>query len=396
MQDTIEIKQLGHEFFDQSLELSEFAFQLKKSAEQKERLRAMSLEEPADRWAIFANDQLAAQVTVLDLQTYVAGKVFSMGGVANVATWPEYRRRGYVAKLLVHAIQEMKKKGQLLSFLSPFSFSFYRKFGWETYTEHKLYTIETKQLPPRSPYAGQMVREVDYAPLHSIYERYAVQYNGALQRSEHWWKYRIPQRKPGSVVTYRNSDGDKQGYLIYEVRDRMMTVHELIYLKEEARRALWSFIAQHDSMIDRVQFRAPVDDLLADTLGDPRIKQEIVPHFMARIVDAEAFISSYPFLQGKQVQCMIELHDEYAPWNTGKYEWSIDEEGNGTLSRLSDEETMRTEGIALDIGALSAWLMGYRSGRQLSGYQRIQGDLEAINRLQNRIPEHKTYLSDFF
>ncbi|MFD0957778.1 GNAT family N-acetyltransferase [Paenibacillus chungangensis] len=396
MQETIEMKKLGHELFDQSLELSEFAFQLKKTPEQKEKLRAMTLEEAADRWAIFANDHLAAQVTVLDLQTYIAGKPFSMGGVANVATWPEYRRRGYVAKLLVHAIQEMKKRGQLLSFLSPFSFPFYRKFGWETYTEHKVYTIETKQLPPRSPYPGQMVREVDYESLHTIYELYAAQYNGMLLRSEVWWKYRIPQRKSGSVVTYRDCDGKKQGYLIYEVNNRIMSVHELIYLKDEARRALWSFIAQHDSMIDHVQLRAPVDDLLADTLADPRIKQEISPYFMARIIDAEAFIKAYPFLQGEQDQCTIELHDEYAPWNTGKYEWSIDKEGNGCLRRLSNEEAMQMKGIALDIGTLSTWLMGYRSGGQLSGYQRIQGDLAAINRLQNRIPEHKTYLSDFF
>ncbi|TKH33755.1 GNAT family N-acetyltransferase, partial [Paenibacillus polymyxa] len=40
---------------------------------------------------------------------------------------------GMVSRLLTHALEEMKTAGQSLSFLHPFSFAFYRKFGWETY-----------------------------------------------------------------------------------------------------------------------------------------------------------------------------------------------------------------------------------------------------------------------
>ena len=60
-----------------------------------------------------------------------------MGGIAGVATWPENRRQGHVSTLLKHALQEMKSKGQTLSFLHPFSIPFYRKFGWELYAEYK-------------------------------------------------------------------------------------------------------------------------------------------------------------------------------------------------------------------------------------------------------------------
>ncbi len=52
-----------------------------------------------------------------------------MGGVAGVATYPEYRRSGYVKELLQHSLQTMKKDGYTVSMLHPFAVSFYRKYG---------------------------------------------------------------------------------------------------------------------------------------------------------------------------------------------------------------------------------------------------------------------------
>ncbi len=54
-----------------------------------------------------------------------------MGGVAGVATYPEYRRSGYVKELLQHSLQTMKKDGYTVSMLHPFAVAFYRKYGWE-------------------------------------------------------------------------------------------------------------------------------------------------------------------------------------------------------------------------------------------------------------------------
>lgn len=60
-----------------------------------------------------------------------------MGGIAGVATWPENRRGGLVSKLLSKALARMNEEGQVLSCLHPFSVPFYRKFGWELYTDYK-------------------------------------------------------------------------------------------------------------------------------------------------------------------------------------------------------------------------------------------------------------------
>jgi len=397
MAKAFEIKHMTIEQFYESMALSQFAFQYERSAAELEQTREQFETEPAVRYAAYVDHKFAAQAAVLELQTYIGGKAFAMGGLAGVATWPEYRRQGLVAKLLVQSLLEMKAKGQVISFLHPFAFGFYRKFGWETYTEHKAYTIKSELLPARSPYEGRIERfSGKYSLLNDIYQAYASKYNGSLVRTELWWKYRISRRKPGQIALYYDKSGEARGYLIYEVKNKRLTVHELIYLNEESRAALWSFIAQHDSMIDDVTITVPSDDLLPFQLPNPRIGQEIIPYFMARIVDAEAFIDGYDFnFSSGDDHIPIQLSDEHAPWNNGSYLLQIDASGKASLCRL-DENHRIEDAIKLDIGSFTTMLLGYLRPVQLAHLARIVGDMAAIKRLQDRIPERITYLPDFF
>lgn len=397
MAKVVEIKHMGMEQFNESVALSQFSFQYVKSAAELEESREQFAIEPAVRYAAYVDYQFAAQATVLELQTYIGGKAFAMGGLAGVATWPEHRRQGLVAKLLIQSLQEMKEKGQVISFLHPFAFDFYRKFGWETYTEYKAYTIKSELLPARIAYEGHIERfSGNYSLLSDIYKEYASRYNGSLVRTEIWWKCRISKRKPGQIALYYNKSGDTRGYVIYEVKNKRLSVHELIYLNEETRAALWSFIAQHDSMIDDVTITVPSDDQLPYQLPNPRIKQEVIPYFMARIVDAEAFVDFYDFnTSNGDDQIPILISDGHAPWNNGCYILLIEASGKAALRRLN--ENQKIDGaIKLDIGSFTTLLLGYLRPVQLAQMGRIDGNMAFIKRLQDRIPERITYLLDFF
>nr|WP_208414805.1 GNAT family N-acetyltransferase [Paenibacillus castaneae] len=388
---------MGAEHYDESMALSQFAFQYKKTEEELEQGKEQFLSLPADRWAVYVDGKYAAQATVLQLETYIGGQRFAMGGVAAVATWPEYRRQGLVAKLLVHSLKEMKANGQTLSFLHPFAFGFYRKFGWETYTDNKIYTIKSDFLPARVPYKGRIERySNNYELLYHIYEAYAAQFNGSLVRSELWWKYYISKRKPGQISVYFDQNNQALGYIIYEVKNSQLFVHEFVSLSEESRKALWSFISQHDSMINEVKITVPSNDNLAYLLPNPRIHQEITPYFMARIVDAEAFIEKYTFdNQMEEDKLYIDLTDSCAPWNTGYYLLHIEPSGRARLHRLEKNEGKEMT-IKMDIGTLTAVLLGYLRPLQLAQMERIEGQSTAIKRLHSRIPERTTYLPDFF
>ncbi|CAM3501673.1 GNAT family N-acetyltransferase [Paenibacillus lupini] len=393
---TKEIRLLTLDQYEDMMELSQFAFQYEVPPANYAEARNRFEHEEAERWGIYLEGKLAAQLGLLEFHTYIGGKRFAMSGVAGVSTWPEFRRQGLVAELLHHSLVQMKEKGQTLSFLHPFSVSFYRKFGWELYTDLKTYKIDTSLMPPRTSYNGTIKRvAIDYELLNPIYQAYAKRINGALDRSEAWWNYRIKSSKKGQTVVYFDTAGEPQGYVIYVVKNRGLLVHEFIDLTEEARLALWSFLSQHDSMIDQLEMKVAADDGQAYLLANPRIKQEIMPYFMARIVDAEAFLREYPFeASGEETSIVLDIQDEHAPWNEGIYQISIDSDGTANVQRLSGENNQET--IQTGIGALAAMLTSYKRPTELLRYGQIHGDRHFVEQLERRIPVRTTFLPDFF
>ncbi|SDE16327.1 Predicted acetyltransferase [Paenibacillus sp. UNCCL117] len=392
-QDQVEIRILAQEHYAESMELSAFAFQYELSEE--ERRHREALHHMQEQWGAYVEGKLAAKLTILDFQCYMQGHSLAMGGIASVATWPEYRRGGLVTKLLVQALCSMKDKGQTLSFLYPFQYGFYRKFGWEMCAEHKQFEIATAQLPkwPHSP--GKVVRtDRQWEPLHRIYSEYAVRFNGMLERSEAWWTHRVLPNKKGTAAIYYNEAGEPTGYVLYQVKERVLKVHELIGLTHEAKLGLWRFLADHDSMIERLTWNAPGNEALPFLLDNPRVKQEIVPTFMARIVDVPAFLNKYPFQSGMEGAFLLDIRDEHAPWNQGVWLVAVDEAGRAAVS--SPEEAGDLQKVKCSIQTLSALLLGYQRPCFLQEIGRLDAPKEAVDQLERLVPSRPVFITDFF
>src|SRR5690625_1180692 len=121
------IKQLTEKDYDQIFSLSQYAFQYELSYEELEKKKAEAKQHKI--WGWMEGEEMGAKLHIIPLASYINGKTFNMGGISSVATWPEYRRKGLVKKLLSHALHDMKKNEQHLSLLHPFSFPFYHKYG---------------------------------------------------------------------------------------------------------------------------------------------------------------------------------------------------------------------------------------------------------------------------
>lgn len=393
------IRCLRPEDMEDSIRLSQFAFQYELTPEEL-RMRLERLK-PEESWGVFLDDgALAAKLTILPLETYLGGEKIAMGGIAGVATWPEHRREGHVSRLLTHALSVMKERGQSLSFLHPFQFEFYRRFGWETYTEYKQYELNTVQLPRFPPEGGRVEREPGRKLLAALYEDYARRFNGSLARSDEWWDWNILalKNKGGTSAVYRSGDGTPKGYMLYKVRDRVMTVSEFAALDGEAYRGLWSFIANHDSMIDNVRLQMEAGDRLASLLKDPRIKQETVPYFMARLVDVNRFLSQYRFREGVSARLSIYVADPHAPWNEGYYEWAIAPDGRAavTFRPASGRTAAADADLSCGTGTLASMLLGYERPRFWYDNGRLTGSERAAELLESAVPERRTCLLDFF
>ncbi|WP_405104618.1 GNAT family N-acetyltransferase [Paenibacillus sp. FSL K6-1217] len=390
----MEIRQLRAEEFEDSLSLSEYAFKYKVSAE--DRVRARENFKPEQTWGIFEGDSIGAKLTLLPLQVYIQGKPVAMGGIAGVATWPENRRQGYVAELLTHALQRMNEAGQTLSFLHPFLIPFYRKFGWEIYCEYKKYTIPVGKFPHKTEIQGTVKRGIsDIAVFQQMYDSFARRYNGTLQRSESWWKESVLDDEMHACVFY-SEQGEPEGYVLYKIVQQELVIDEFIYGNEQARQGLWTFLANHDSMITAAQLKlVPADDILPFLLPDPRIAQENYPYFMARIVNAKAFVENMTFnVPEGDRERVFYIEDKHAAWNNGLWRWNVSEHGEATLTRMQGERSEAD--LQCGIGTLTALLMGYRRPLQAARYGQLSGTAEAAAWLEALIPQAETALFDFF
>ncbi|NBI29731.1 GNAT family N-acetyltransferase [Chengkuizengella marina] len=395
-----EIRKCKYDELDDVIELSTFAFQYEANSEERAGIRSKL--KPEHIWGYFNNDQLISMVSLLPLQVFIHNQVFSMGGVAGVASWPEYRRKGLVKQLLEKTLLEMKEKNMTVSMLAPFSFAFYRKYGWETLSEYKKYTIPISQFPKVETTIGTIKRFKNiqdcWPLLNEIYEQYTSGFNGMLKRDETWWFNRV-FGETQTIQVYYNESGKPEGYLLYKVKDREMKVKEMVFLNESVRKQLWRLINQHDSMIDNVQLIAPSNDPLTAILDNPTFKQELITYFMMRIVDVEQFLIAYPFYaSGAKQEFMITVKDEFAEWNDGLFEIEIDENGKARVNKVSfcAQHEMVDHSIHCSIQTLSSLLSGYQSVETLFKLEKIKGPKEKINELQFLIPKKTTYFMDFF
>ncbi|GGD85805.1 GNAT family N-acetyltransferase [Paenibacillus nasutitermitis] len=381
------IRQLHQDEMAESRKLINFAFQ-HEEIDNKPLVQAL----PEQVWGYFMDKDLASNIVILPVETFVQGKGHKTGLIAGVASWPEYRNGGTVGKLMVHGIQAMYEKGCTLSTLGPFSYPFYRKYGWEMMYDYRRYKLRVDRVPDWQG-SGQVRRiEPDISLLDPVYEQYASRYNGPLRRDERRWTSTIFARKKGLIALYTNGSGESTGYIIYQIKSRLLTVHEMVYLDRDSQKGLWEYIRKQNSMYDFVQFTAPSDDCFASLIDNPiGLETTVVTHLMARIVDVEGFLRSYRFRAGASAEFSLLVHDRFAPWNDGAFLLKIGSDGAAVIER-SDAVNRK---VSCDIQTLTTMLLGYRSPSFLHWAERLQGDPDTIKKLEEFIPKQTTYYLDF-
>lgn len=381
--------QLKEDKFREALRLSEYAFQYKVNEERLQQ-QITRMKESHEIYGIMEGEDLAAKLHLIPFHIYIGKETFKMGGVAGVATYPEYRRSGYVKELLQHSLQTMKKDGYTVSMLHPFSVSFYRKYGWELCANLLVCHMTKSDLVMKKQVNGTVKRfnkENHPEEVEKLYEIFAERFSGMLVREKNWWLQVVYDDL--ALAIYYDENKTAAGYMLYKIENYKMTVEEFVPVHNEARNGLWNFICQHDSMIKELEMTVSENEPLLYTLQEPRVKTEVKPYFMGRIVDVEQFLKQYE-LNWNNVQQEVILHitDAFAPWN------------NVTVRLANHEITIVEEttekGIKLDINALSTIMFGYKRPLELNELELISGSEEAMWSFENLVPVRKPFIYDFF
>ena len=400
IRDELQIRPVTTDYLEQFNDLLSYVFQVTAKEVEESGYEEGELEldkrpvlEKADVIGWFHDDELVSSLAIYPCRVNIHGVPYKMAGLTGVGTYPEYSGHGLMHDLITRGLQKMRDNRQWISYLYPYSIPFYRKKGWEIISDHLTFELKDTQLPKQVNMPGHVERlEIDDDDVINTYNRFAAQTHGAMLRNQlnwdEYWRWENEEERIAGV--WYDENDVPQGYVLYWIANEVFHIKEMIYITQDARKALWNFVAAHFSMVERVRGNIYKDEPLHFLIDDGDIKQTIKPYYMARIVDVFEFLRQYPFEEaGKPFHFVVS--DPMASWNNGIFgvQWVDDGE-------LEISHDPLGPAVELDIQTLTTMLMSYRRPSYLSKIERLKADPKAIRNLENIIPMDEPYFSDYF
>lgn len=342
----------------------------------------------------FEEDNLGASLCAWPYHIWFNGKEVGMGGIGNVATFPEYRYKKCVGSLLVKSLEIMRKRDQIFSLLSPFSYSFYRKYGWEMGYHYKRYTFEMDDFKKFKTVYGSYhtLGEENIDEMDRVYRSFIHRYNGTVIRDRDIWKKILKDQDKGTIHRYGvySDCGELEGYLFYNINDGIFHIKELVYSSLESKEALFRFIYLHNAQASKIQWMAPSDDNTLFIIDNPRKDVKMVQGMMIRVIDVKKVLKLYPFSTKDAISFSIKVDDPWAEWNDKTFKVDI-----GDSIIVEDDLDDRFD-IRCSIQTFSQLMIGYIDMVEGAEMGKIQGDREVIERVGALFHKKPTYINDFF
>ena len=247
---------------------------------------------------IEADGRLVSSMLCTPGPIYVGDSTVSHSAVGAVGTLPEYRNRGCAGLMMAESVRLLRSERICASSLWPFSYKYYRKFGWEMASETRSYKADATVFAELgSPDNTRPAAVDDLDQMMQVYDEFAHNYNCTTQRNSEWWLDIINGSdwlRPGSpagACLVHCREGSIDAYAMYhaptpqEGEQRKVEVKELVFDEPRDRRDLLSGLA---AMFPEaaITFTAPIDDTFIYELENPwSAKITIGPSFMFRVID---------------------------------------------------------------------------------------------------------------
>ena len=326
-------------------------------------------------------------LTVVPALLQVGGIPVGAGGIAGVATRPEFQHRGYAAALLEATVPALwDELGYPLSLLHPVSAPFYRRFGWETASR----TLRWSAVPSSLPRHPEAVRVRSAAPsdwpaIRRIQADLTRAATGASVRDDRRWRL-IGLPVPGREAFVYCEGMHILGYGLWERRDTLFLL-EMHSLTPAARRGLAGYLAQQPEPTAEW----PASPALLECSGLPPAGQP-EPGVMLRIVDlAAALAAVHPALYAPALAeagrtLTVRATDTGRPANTRPLRLTPD---GVVLGTGHDPVWLRA-----DIRILAQLYLGYRSASEAAASGLVACDSPATLALADRLfPARQPYVA---
>ena len=283
---------------------------------------------PVEMIGAFLDDDttLIAMVHILEYMTVRYGRYVPTLGIGGVATRPEYRRMHAIRMIMEKIFEMAPERGWQISLLYPFSYDYYRKFGYEYIADKMTVKLPMKALGRFE--RSSSVRLYSYnskevlQDILSVYHAYAERFDGMLLHDEKCESYSADPfvERKHTYVHYSAQGVPNASATVSIGENETLELTELYFADPEGLRGILGFLRTYDGQATYCRFhKLPPDSelllVLGEHVGVERVSEEGA---MGRIMLMEAFLQStvYPTESGHfKLRCEDTLE-----FNRGVYD----------------------------------------------------------------------------
>lgn len=326
--------------------------------------------EPDRLHVVHDGDELVGTAAVLTRDVTLPGTgPRPFAAVTTVAVRADQRRRGILTRMMRAQLHGLHEQGrEPIAALWASEGEIYGRFGYGLASYYLQSTIpkglrlrdgvdagtDRVRLTPRDE-ALPIVRE--------IYGRVAAQRTGWLSRDDRVWGrtlWDVEHAREGSSSLQFAVHPD--GYAIYRTKRAWgerapageLTVHEFVAATPVAAAALWRFLLGYDLVSEIEVSLAHGDALFGMVENQRKIVRKHRDALWVRLVDVDRALTERRYTA--PLDTVIELTDEFCPWNRGRWRLVVDAAGAATVERTDADADLLAD--VRDLGA--AYLGGVR------------------------------------
>lgn len=271
------------------------------------------------------DDEIVSSLQLNQYKINLNNKVYDTSYVVGVSTFPEVRGRGYMKHIMEFTLEELYKKGQLVSILMPIDYRLYRRYGYEHCYDQLEYNIDINDLG-KLKISGRMhkVNDSHIGSLIDIHNEFLKNVNGNVLRDEEYYKVLFEEIKSEGGHIYIHEDKGYEGYIIYFLNGENMFVRELYYKNMNSLKSMMKFIYNHNTQLKTVTITSPLDDKIRFTLENPKTTDvKIKPFMMGRIINLKGYLESLDVPKELNASINICIEDNFINENDGVFKIEI-------------------------------------------------------------------------
>lgn len=293
------------------------------------------------------------------------GKAVPLGGIAGVGVAPEHRARGLAKTLIDNVLLDLHADGFPLAGLYPATWTVYRKSGFELAGHRTERRIACKSIAVRAKEPA--VRSARREEIEAL----CRPEHGNLQRTPALWG-RIFDSPAGAGRGY--IVGDNEGWLVLAKSGgpghHNLIVRDFQAFTPAALRRVWSFLADHRSMVDDVIWSGPPVDWRLHVLGESQARVTDSLAWMLRILDVPAALRARGWQHDRELHLAVEGDPLFAG-NNGRWVLQV-RDGDATV------EAGGRGDLQVDIAGLAPLFSGYLRANELAVLGQVRGDERAL------------------